>query len=118
MNVSGVGCSGQVVSGSLVGVASEVVSESDTTVILRAGPGGDKGPHMHVVLVCSSGATVTLENGWRFNAVGVVTSVFPSVGQAGTLVTIKGTQLLGGGESVASVTMAGVAVAHVGGQSD
>ena len=42
VNVSGVdlrGGSGQVVSGSLVGVASEVVSESDTTVILRAGPG-------------------------------------------------------------------------------
>jgi len=35
-----------------------------------------------------------------------------------TLVTINGTQLLGGGASVASVTLAGVAVAQVGGQSD
>lgn len=119
VNVSGVGLrggSGQVVSGSLVGVASEVVSESDTTVILRAGPGGQG--TAHVGLVGSSGATVTLENGWRYNAVGVVTSVFPSAGQAGTLVTITGTQLLGGGVSVASVTLAGVAVAQVGGQSD
>ena len=58
-----------------------------------------------MVLVGSSGATVTLENGGRYNAVGVVTSVFPSVGQAGTLVTINGTQLLGGGVSVASVQL-------------
>ena len=32
--------------------------------------------------------------------------------------TITGTQLPGGGVSVASVTLAGVAVAQVGGQSD
>ena len=98
-------------------MASEVVSESDTTVILRAGPGGTRdrtrGAGWQQRGHGDVGEWRALQRSWRGDE-----RFFSSVGQAGTLVTINGTQLLGGGVSVASVTMAGVAVAHVGGQSD
>ncbi|MAE46192.1 MAG: hypothetical protein CMJ86_04790, partial [Planctomycetes bacterium] len=95
-----------VVTVTLSGVEAGIESESDTVVVVTA-DAGDAGIG-HVVVVADSGASATLENGWTYNVAGEITLVSPSVGQLNTLVTVRGTSLLGGGEEFVNVTLAGV----------
>ena len=62
-----------------------------------------------VVLTSETGSRVTSANGWTYIASGKITSVTPGAGAASTKIVIKGEGLLGGGKSVGSVTLAGVA---------
>jgi len=62
-----------------------------------------------VVVVATSGAITTLENGWTYVQAGNITSVTPAFGHVGTRVTIEGTNLLGGSVDIASVFLADVA---------
>jgi len=71
-----------------------------------------------VVIVTSTGSTVTRYGGFRYPAPGVINSVSPSFGQAGSRVVISGQRLLGGGSAVASVTLAGIAVSQIDAQSN
>ena len=63
-----------------------------------------------MVLVADSGAVVTLGEGFTHLTAGDITLVSPANGQEGTTVTINGTNLLGGGDSIVSVTLVDVAV--------
>ena len=47
------------------------------------------------------------ENQWTYITEGSISSVFPASGQEGTLVTLRGATLLGGGSSAASVLLSG-----------
>jgi hypothetical protein len=96
----------EVVSATIAGVAAEVTSENSTHVVLRPGDAGASTGH--VVLISDSGATVTAENAFTYATPGAIASVYPSVGQYNTRVTITGSALLGGGESYASITLGGV----------
>jgi hypothetical protein len=71
-----------------------------------------------VVLTADTAATVTETDGWEYLEDGVVTSVSPANGQRSTTVIIAGERLRGGGASVDSVTLGGVEVATIEGESD
>ena len=71
-----------------------------------------------IKLVADSGAETILVNGWSFNAHGEVTKMSPSSGHLMTLVTIHGRDLLGGGDTVRSLTLAGIAVYSVNDATD
>ncbi|MEC8484235.1 MAG: IPT/TIG domain-containing protein, partial [Pseudomonadota bacterium] len=59
-----------------------------------------------VVITSTTGAVVTETNGWTYRVRGAIDSVEPAAGGSGTLVTISGVNVLGGGES-ATVTLNG-----------
>ena len=62
-----------------------------------------------VVITANNDQTITSRgNVFLYKVPGVIESFYPSQGQEGTLVTIKGTNLLGYDESLDSVTLAGV----------
>ena len=62
-----------------------------------------------ITLISDSGAIVTKggKNKWTFIAAGKIDSVSPSAGQSGTIVTITGKSLFGGGETVQAVYLNG-----------
>ena len=102
----------------LAGKDAVVVSENNTHIVVTAtaGPGGDVTGD--VVVTSNTASVVTLVGGWRYINQGDIDSISPSSGQVGTIVTISGANLLGGGSSATSVTLAGVAVASIRSQSN
>jgi hypothetical protein len=105
-------CSGDNVSeASIAGVAAEVISETDTQVVIVAG--NASAGAADIVLTSTGGGTVTLESGFTYLAAGEIDQVIPNSGQIGTRVAINGTNLLGGGSAVGAVTVGGVTVAEV-----
>jgi hypothetical protein len=122
VNITGSGLLGHgsaVVSVTLAGVAVQnlVVSNEDTFVTVSAAEKLAAGPG-DVVVTADTGATVTAVNGWTYLAQGVIASVTPASGQIGTRVTIRGSNLLGGGSSFLHVRLAGVEVQSITSQSD
>jgi hypothetical protein len=61
----------------------------------------------NVTVVADSGATTVSENAYTAVDESVVTNVVPKSGQEGTLVTIFGRNLLGGGSSISEATLVG-----------
>ena len=93
-------------------------AESDTTVSVVAGEGDGTLGTGSVVLISTSGTTVSQTGGWTYVARGVISSVAPSQGQVGTWVTISGSRLLGAGNSIVQVQLGGVAVATISNYSN
>jgi hypothetical protein len=95
----------------LGGVAVTSVAGNETSVsgVVSARAAG----LVDVTVVASSGARVTGAGAFTYVAVASVTSISPANGQVGTLVTIVGSGLLGGGSHVVSVTLGSLAVAIV-----
>ena len=60
-----------------------------------------------VVVTSDTGALVTRTNGFTYMAAGSITSVTPNAGASGTLVTIQGVELYGGGTGVTRVLLGG-----------
>ena len=89
-------------------------AESDTTVSVVAGEGDGALGTGSVVLISTSGTTVSQTGGWTYVARGVISSVAPSQGQVGTWVTISGSRLLGAGDSIVQVQLGGVPAAQGG----
>eukprot|EP00048_Salpingoeca_helianthica_P009485 m.135995 g.135995 ORF g.135995 m.135995 type:complete len:990 (+) comp14881_c0_seq3:2221-5190(+) len=106
----------RIANASLVGVSAVVVQGTSNTSAVVQAQAGSAGTG-HVILTADTGARTTLENGWEYVAVGQVATVQPSNGQYATVVTIRGSGLLGGGASVASVTLGGVAATLVSGNA-
>jgi hypothetical protein len=100
----------------LNGIEATITSEADDEVVVTVGTGSGAGTG-DVVFTMSSGATATGEDLFEYLAEGDVTAVTPAKGQGNTIVTIEGTNLLGGGSSV-SVTLADADVASVEDASD
>jgi hypothetical protein len=94
-----------IVSVTLVGVAAEIVSENDDEVHVIVDHATPR--QGNIVLTADTGARVVLINGFSFLEPGVISSVNPSEGQYGTLVSIIGTDMAGGGDHVFSVSLAG-----------
>ena len=61
-----------------------------------------------VVMVSDIGTTITGTNFWTYLTPGAVTGVEPSSGLVGTVVTISGSNLQGGGSEVVTVTLGGI----------
>ena len=68
-----------------------------------------------VVLTSDTGSTVTLADGWEQLDDGEITDVEPAKGHFGTEVTISGTNLLGGADDLASITLAGETASYTAG---
>jgi hypothetical protein len=62
-----------------------------------------------VVVTGDTGAVITLVNGFTYLPASGITAASPSSGQHGTLATATGVNLLGGGASISSATLAGSA---------
>jgi hypothetical protein len=66
-----------------------------------------------VVLISDTGAVVTKPNSFTYLSRGNISLVSPARGQLGTVVAIYGDGLLGGGTSLVSVSLNGVAPEEV-----
>ena len=109
-----------IVSVRLAGVSVQrIVSSTDSEVIVVAGASFSATTGV-IELVANSGAQVTSVAGaWSYIGAATVSSVTPSQGQFGTVVTIAGNNLLGGApNSGVSISLAGVAVYNVSSVSD
>jgi len=102
----------QVVNVTLAGIPAVIVAENDTVVEVTCGD-NDLAAVGDVVLTADTGATTTSANGWRYVSPGTINTVSPGSGQVGTRVTISGTGLLNGGNSIASAELAGVNVSSI-----
>merc|ERR1711881_507476 len=100
-----------------VEVKEITVGDDDEYVVVVA-DGSDAAGNGDVVLVADTGATITLDGGFTYVADPEIELVKPARGQIGTVVTISGANLLGGGASVASVTLAGVDAANIASESN
>ena len=96
----------------LAGVAATITGQSDSSIAMFATATLDASVG-DVVVLATTGARVTSHEGWTYSVPGSIESVYPSSGQAGTFVTLSGQALLGGGESVDSLTLNGVPVAAI-----
>jgi hypothetical protein len=67
-----------------------------------------------VRLLADSGAEIVLDAAWTYLDQSVITSFSPVLGANGTVVTIVGERLLGGGNSIVRVSLAGVAARSIG----
>ena len=91
---------------SLAGVAANIEQETNSFVRVTAGAGAD-GTEGDIVLTANTGAVVLLSDGFTYVEGGSITAVEPSSGISGTVVTITGSNLLSGGDSVTQVSLAG-----------
>ena len=93
-------------------------SGTDTKVTVVSNKGKNAGTAGDVVLEANTGATLTLTTGFTHVAEGAIAKVVPNTGQAGTLVEIVGTNMLGGGTKIVSVKLVGVEVATISSSTD
>lgn len=92
---------------SLANVSATILEQNNqyVRVVVQSGPPNIIGD---IVITSDSGAQVVRQNGFKFVDLGVITEVVPPAGITNTLVTIKGNNLLSGGETILQVRMAGV----------
>lgn len=86
---------------------AKILLQMDDTVTVVVGKSTSLGVG-DVVITNDSQKTITLKDGWTDVASGTITSATPAFGKGGTMVEIKGVNLLCGGTDVKSVTLAGV----------
>ena len=115
--------SGERLLGSLPGAVTEVslagvdvagiVSQNSTEIVVRAASNGGSASSGAIVLRADNGARTTSIAPFSYLPMSMIATVQPSSGQIGTLVTISGANMLGGGSSIAFVSLAGVGVANI-----
>ena len=102
-------CAGgsDVVGVTLAGQNASITSSSCNRVVVEA---ADYGTNVtgDVVLTSDTGSTATASDSWTYLADGLISEVTPIAGQSGTVVTIIGERLLGGGSGTPSVPLSGV----------
>ena len=98
-----------VVVGDLVVSNIDIANETMIVGVVGNGTAGS----VDVVVTADTGAQVTQNDGFEYLAIGVIDSISPASGQQGSLVTISGERMLGGGESIESLSLAGIAVFSV-----
>jgi len=102
------GAGSSVESITLGGVLIEtLVSQSDTLIRVIAAHADAAGSAQATVITADSGAVVTADASWEFLEEGTISSLEPASGQFGTVVTIAGARMFGGGASLVSVSLAG-----------
>ena len=89
--------------------ATVVVNDQQDTVVATVTANDGTAATGDVYIRADTGAYATLADGWQYLAEGIVTGVTPSSGQGSTIVTIAGERLKGGGSSVVSVILGGIA---------
>ena len=92
--------------------AATIVSASDIELVAVV-PAQAAGS-VPVTVTVDTGATVQSVLQWTYAEQGAVLSTDPASGQHGTTVVVSGTNLLGHGQSLTSITLAGVGAEVVG----
>ena len=79
---------------------------------------GSSSSGSQVIVQSNSGAITVKASSWSYLTEGVISTVIPSSGQWGTIVTITGTGMRGGGSTVASVSLGSLTAVLVASNSD
>ena len=102
---------------SLGGVPAEILSVSQSLVILKAesGTAGSGAIELNSTQKTSSnnainGPYISVSGLWEYLEDGVITQLIPPAAQEGTMMSICGSNLLGGGTGVFSISIIGVSV--------
>lgn len=100
----------------LSGIRTEHILSQNDTVIIAEANSSSVGRNGTVVAVLSSGAIIDSPSKyWVYETPQSIVAVVPSSGHDGTIVTITGDNLLGGGTNVSNVRLGGVAADVVSG---
>ena len=92
----------------LAGYAANVVYYNSTQVtVIAPVPTNASLNQVGGVVISIGSFSVSRSNSWTFLTPGVITGATPAYGQYGTLLTVTGTQLLGYGSVITSVTVGG-----------
>ena len=96
-------------------IEAEVISSSGSLVQVRQGdPGVNKTFNTSTVtLVSNYGGRLMANLSWVYLAPSSVEIVYPEIGKSGVIVTVNGTNLLGGGSTIERVYVAGIAVEDI-----
>ena len=78
---------------------------SDTSITVAAADFPMQTNVSDIRYIMNTGAVITIGNSWRYIVPGEIQSVTPTEGNMGTLVTITGTNLFGGGSSAEMVIL-------------
>ena len=97
----------------LGGVRAIVRSANDSLITVEAAAFPMQTNLSDVSYIMNTGATITISNSWRYIVPGEILSVTPTEGSMGTLVTIMGTNLLGGGERAEMVILNSVPATEI-----
>lgn len=82
---------------------ASVISANDTVVVVAVDARSAHATTVDILLQADTGATTTAVGAFNVSVVGVVTSTVPRSGQAGTIITVTGTHLLGDGSEITRV---------------
>lgn len=95
----------------LGGVPAYVVMRSDNMIIVQASASAatDTG---NITYTVDTGAEVLIPDSWRYIAPGEIAGIFPHQGRSGTLVTITGNRMFGGGTRATEVLFGSVMVSE------
>lgn len=99
----------ELVNVTLAGVVADIISQTNTKVVVHAGVSGGTATG-DVILMSETGAIVEIASSWTYVDVGIITDISPAKGQLNTKLTITGSDLMAGGLEIAGVTLAGVAI--------
>ena len=86
-------------------VSATVNNATNTVIIVSAGEFPTQTDLSNIVYRVNTEAELTIPYSWRYIVPGEITSVSPSVGGPGTIVTIRGTNLFGGGTRAVEVLL-------------
>ena len=103
-------------SATIAGTAAEIISQSNTEVVLVAGENSESLSNNivgDVVLTSDSGAQIQRVNSWMYIQYGSISTITPSSGQYGTRITLTGTQLTAGGLSVEQIFIGDISALEV-----
>lgn len=89
----------------IAGVPATVQSMNSTVVSFVAGASASSSNLRNITYTLNTDARVEIQNTWRYIDPGAITSVTPSAGAMGTIVSISGDGLLGGGSQVIEVRL-------------
>ena len=93
--------------------ASSITSISDNEIKVIAAGSDNAIIPSDIVYIMDSGAQVTIATSWIYVSPGQIDAVTPNSGRKGTIVTIIGTGMLGGGQEVTSVLLNGVSALEI-----
>ena len=86
-------------------VSATVNNATNTEIIVSAGEFPSQTDLSNIAYRVDTEAELTIPDSWRYIVPGEITSVSPSVGGPGTIVTIRGTNLFGGGTRAVEVLL-------------
>lgn len=89
----------------LGGIQAMVVSRSDSVITISAAAFPTQTNVSNITYVMDTEAEMTIANSWRYIVPGEIISVSPVDGSMGTIVTIMGTNLFGGGDQAETVLL-------------